>query len=63
MQKIKRGEVTKYAFDNRDGPVLRVQAGVAVEMTVFGYAADSVLLAATRAQIFQEVNELIVLLQ
>ena len=25
MQKIKRGEVTKYAFDNRDVPVLRVQ--------------------------------------
>ena len=25
MQKIKRGEVTKYAFDNRDAPVLRVQ--------------------------------------
>ena len=27
MQKIKRGEVTKYAFDNRDAPVLRVQPG------------------------------------
>ena len=27
MQKIQRGEVTKYAFDNRDEPVLRVQAG------------------------------------
>ena len=27
MQKIKRGEVTKYAFDNRDVPVLRVQPG------------------------------------
>lgn len=26
MQKIQRGEVTKYAFDNRDEPVLRVQA-------------------------------------
>ena len=24
MQKIQRGEVTKYAFDNRDEPVLRV---------------------------------------
>jgi len=27
MQKIQRGEVTKFAFDNRDEPVLRVQAG------------------------------------
>ena len=27
MQKIQRGEVTRYAFDNRDEPVLRVQAG------------------------------------
>jgi len=27
MQKIQHGEVTRYAFDNRDEPVLRVQAG------------------------------------
>ena len=27
MQKIQRGNVCKYAFDNRDEPVLRVASG------------------------------------
>ncbi len=39
MQKIQRGEVTKYAFDNRDEPVLRVQAG-----EVFQVETDDALL-------------------